>query len=169
MTCEAAFDRYLALDRNERVPLQVTLHLLVCPACRAGVRHLTLAETVLAAPLGVTRTVRSACPDCGRPDPVIAAAMARIASVDQVYPAAGTDVGRVSMTRWLVSGMALVVGFMVFPFSSMGVWSRAVFGDAFGVPFYILCGVAITAWCGLFVGTNIDFFVKKFGLQHTPA
>ena len=53
MTCDRAFNRYLELDKNERVPLRVTLHLLACPACRTGVRRLSRAERVLAAPLAV--------------------------------------------------------------------------------------------------------------------
>ncbi len=156
MTCESAFDRYLELDKNERVPLRVTLHLLACPACRTGVRHMTRAESIMSAPL---RQV-----DSSAGDPAIRAAMERIRAAGLSYPEDADELGRVSMTRWLVALFALAAGFAIVPSSSIGQWSRLVFGDAFYLPFYILCGVAVTIFGGLFVGSNIDFFVKRFGL-----
>lgn len=156
MTCDSAFDRYLELDKNERVPLQVTLHLFACPACRTAVRHMTRAERIMSAPL------RSPAPSAG--DPAIRAAMERIRAAGLSYPEDADETGRVSMTRWLVALFALAAGFAVVPSSSIGEWSRLVFGDAYYLPFYILCGVAVTVFGGLFVGSNIDFFVKKFGI-----
>lgn len=159
MNCEKAFDRYLSLDRHERVPFAVTLHLLVCPACRTAVRSLTRAESSLAAPY------LPACPKNPSADPVIAAAMARIQDARLAYPEVFAGEHRVSMSRWLVSGVGLIAGFTIMPFSAMGEWSRVVFGSAFSIPFYLLCGIGVTVYCGIFVGTNIDFFVKKFGFE----
>ena len=166
MTCEKAFDRYLDLDKNERVPFLVTLHLLVCPACRTGVRCMTRAEQILAVPLSPARAKPALDPANSAleevDDPVIHAALERIAAAGLSYPVL-EDEGRVSLFRWLVSGVILAGGFAVIPFSSIGEWGRTVFGNSFSVPFYLLCGIAVTAYCGLFIGTNIDFFVKKFG------
>jgi hypothetical protein len=156
MTCDSAFDRYLELGKDERVPLQVTLHLFACPACRTAVRRLTRAESIMSAPL------RS--PDSPPGDPVIRAAIERIRAAGLSYPEVADDLGRVSMTRWLVALFALAAGFAIVPSSSIGQWSRLVFGDAYYLPFYILCGVAVTVFGGLFVGSNIDFFVKRFGI-----
>jgi len=160
MTCEQHFDRYLSLDKNERVPLSLTLHLLVCPVCRTGVRHLTRAEIILAASLSPQKPLRNE-------DPVVAASLAMIAAAGLAYPAVEDEDEQVSLSRWLVSGIALAASFAIIPFSSIGAWSQTVFGNSFSVPFYISCGVIITAYFGLFVGTNIDLFVKKFGFQRT--
>lgn len=164
MTCEKAFNRYLELDKNARVPLAVTMHLLRCPACRTGVRSLTRAERALAAPLAVeSPAVRSRQPV----DPVVAIALERIQSAGLAYPAVPLDGRSVSLSRWLVTGICLAAGFAVVPFSSIGNWTGSTFGNSFLVPFYLLCGIAVTVYCGLFVGTNIDLFVKRFGLRHT--
>jgi len=163
MNCEKAFDRYLLLDKNERVPLSLTLHLLFCSSCRNGVRYMTRSEEILAKPLSSTLPSNS-------DDPVIALVLERITAAGLSYTQSASvppEEYQVSLFRWLVSGFALIVGFAVIPFTSIGVWSNVELGNAFSVPFYILCGVAITAYCGLFIGTNIDFFVKKFGFQHT--
>lgn len=160
MKCENAFDRYLALDKNEWVPFRVTLHLIICPTCRTGVRKMTRAEKNLASPLGLIQAVNS-------DDSKIALALERITAAGLAYSIKAPADSHVSLFRWLISGVALIAGFAIIPFTSIGIWSTSALGKSFSVPFYILCGVAITAYCGMFVGTNIDFFIKKFGIQHT--
>lgn len=165
MNCEKAFNRYLGLDKFEAVPLVVTLHLLVCPSCRTAVRRLSRAERALAAPLAVAEPDRA--PEClASPsfDPAVRAAMERINAAGLAYPDIFSEHGRVSLSRWLISGAALAAGFAILPFSNVGAWSRLAFGTGYLVSYFIVCGVAVTVWCGLFVGTNIDFFVKKFGI-----
>lgn len=163
MKCNQAFDRYLSLDKNERVPLAVTLHLLVCPVCRTSVRKMTEAERYLAVPLRVQPAEHEA-----HVDPILAAALDRIVSSGFVYPGTAPGEHFVSFMKWTVAGFVLAAGFAVLPFSSMGQWSRDVFGTAFSIPLYLICGMAVTGYCGMFIGTNIDFFVKKFGLDPTP-
>jgi hypothetical protein len=169
MKCEQAFDRYLSLDKNERVPFGVTLHLLSCPACRTSVRKLTRAENMLSRPLAVQATPASLF--CPVPevaiDPSVADLLARIGSEGHSFGTLCPAEPRISMYRWVVVGLALVAGFAIIPLSSIGIWTRLVFGNSFLVPFYLLCGVAVTVYCGLFIGTNIDFFVKKFGFHHS--
>lgn len=159
MDCKKAMDRYLALDKNEAVPIGVTLHLIACRDCRTAVRHLTEAEVLLARPLGHESVAV---------DPAIAGALARIAAAGAAYP----DVlgkNPVSLLKWFVVGSLLAAGFATVPFSFVGSWTRDVFGGAYVVPLSIVCGLAVTAYCGLFVGTNIDFFVKRFGPLTGPS
>jgi len=167
MNCATAFERYLSLDKDESIPLSITLHLFHCPACRTCVRQLSKAERVVAEPLSVL-TAQVPSWDAGPMDPVVAAAMARIRSSGLTVETERAGNHQVSLSRWLIAGMALAGGFIAFPFSPLGQWSRVAYGNAFSVPFYVLCGVAVTVYCGVFVGTNIDFFVKKFGIDR-PA
>jgi len=165
MTCDKAFDRYLGLDKFESVPLRVTLHLLGCPSCRTAVRRLSRAERALAEPLAV----HSVPETFNAPmDPAVRAAMERINGAGLAYPDTFGDKGKVSLSRWLISGVALAAGFAILPFSDVGAWSRLAFGTGYLVSYFLVCGVTVTVWCGLFVGTNIDFFVKKFGIER-PA
>lgn len=162
MTCDEAFNRYLELDKNERVPLRVTLHLFACPACRTGVRRLSRAERVLASPHAVSaQGAFSSASD----DAAVLSAMERIRAAGLAYPPSQDDEGRVSLSRWIGSGLGLVFGFAIIPFSAIGEWSRLAFGTSFSIPLYLLCGIAVTTWCGVFIGSNIDFFVKKFNID----
>ncbi|HKL85932.1 MAG TPA: hypothetical protein VJ861_06345 [Treponemataceae bacterium] len=159
MTCEKAFDRYLELDKNERVPLGVTLHLLRCPVCRTSVRALTRSEVFLASSLEESSV------DFKVEDPIVAEALTRIKATGFLWEAPPVQDKHVSLFRWIVSGLVLGGGFALVPSSSIGIWSQGVFGTSFSIPFYLMCGMAITTWCGMFVGSNIDFFVKKFGIK----
>jgi hypothetical protein len=157
------YDRYLALDKNERVPLALTLHLLLHAECRTSIRRLTRAERLLAAPFSITLE-----------SPVSATfaveeALRRVREASLSYPETFADDGKVSLYRWFIAGVALIAGFGVFPFSYLGDWVKDAAGAAFYAPFFIVCGLAITMYCGMFVAANIDFFVKKFGFRHSPA
>jgi len=132
--CSNAFERYLALDKHERVPLSLMIHLVFCPVCRAAVRQMAAAEYLLSHSLA-PRPSRSVLPE----DPVLTSALEKI-----------------------TAGLFLAGGFALFPFTASGVWMQAEFGKALIVPFYILCGCAVTAYGGLFIGTNIDLFLKRF-------
>jgi hypothetical protein len=160
MTCEKAFDGYLALDKFEHVPANITLHLLFCPTCRTAVRNLTRAEKVLAKPFVPPREAPQAI------DPVVAAAIARIKDSGLSYVPANTTEQKVSLQRWMVCGAIMIACFAFVPFSSTGQWSKTMYGTSYSIPLFLLCGVAVTIYCMFFIATNIDFFVKKFGLQH---
>lgn len=157
MKCSTAFERYLALDKHERVPLTLTFHLFRCPVCRAAVRQVSRVESLLSRPFA-TRSPKASLSH----DPVLAAAMEKIAAAGLVYPVQEPVAKRVSLFRWFVVGVLLAGGFVVLPFSASGVLMTEEFGTALVVPFYILCGCAVTAYGGLFIGTNIDLFIKRF-------
>lgn len=52
--CGKMMDKFLMLDKHERIPLDVTLHLLKCKKCRSQVRYLTKAEKFAAEPLKIS-------------------------------------------------------------------------------------------------------------------
>ena len=51
--CSEVMNNYLSLDKGERVPLGVTLHLITCKECRNQVRALKKAEKIARAPLEI--------------------------------------------------------------------------------------------------------------------
>jgi len=158
MRCERTINRYMELDKYQRVPLLVTLHLLICRSCRTTIRRMTHAEALIADPL---RSVQSL------PDEMIDRSLEQIIASGLAYPHISPREYPVSMKKWVIVGCALIAGFMFVPLSSVSIWSRDSLGQSYAVALYLLYGLVVTAYCGLFVGTNIDFFVKKFGLHRT--
>ena len=53
-------NQYLMLDKGERVPLKISLHLLGCKKCREQIKLLKLAEKEISAPLKIETPVTDA-------------------------------------------------------------------------------------------------------------
>lgn len=129
--CEKNMDVFLSLDKNERIPLGVTLHLLKCKKCRSQVHYLTLAERYASEPI-------------------------RTNGIKEMLE--NLPVKPVSMTKWIFWGVVMIllmVNFVLF--------LNKIDQKTFAIIFNIIFGILVTAYCTLFVGTNIDFFVKKIG------
>lgn len=128
-TCEKNMETFLSLDKYERIPLGVTLHLLKCKKCRSQARYLTLAERYASEPIR-TLPLKDALENL------------------QIKP--------VSMTKWILWGAVMILLMVTF-----GIFLNRFDRASFAIIFNVLFGLLITAYCTLFVGTNMDFFIKK--------
>ncbi|MBR1403889.1 MAG: hypothetical protein IJ558_06895 [Treponema sp.] len=126
--CEKKMDEFLALDKNERLPLSLTLHLLSCKKCRSQVHYLTLAERYASEPI-------------------------HAASAKELF-ATRQPLKPVSMTKWIVWGTIMLLLMVTF-----GIFLNRI--DHAAIFFHVLFGILVTAYCVLFVATNMDFFIKK--------
>ena len=143
--CNRIMDIYLGLDKGERVPLEVTLHLLTCSKCRKQVKLLKNAEKLTRAPLEV-------------PVPIDDEAI--ISVMKKIDPNYSLSKNPISITKWIVGGVAMILFMLTFGLSS---FQEANTG--FLISFYILFAVAITSYCALFVGTNMDYFIKMINTK----
>jgi hypothetical protein len=139
--CDEMMDKFFSLDKNERYPLKLTLHLLTCETCRTQVRLCTLAEKVSAAPLA-----RPADEDA------IGALIQKIKAASPDH----SDVSPISLRRWIVSGIVMIFMMMFFV-----VASPQTSGNYLQLAFYLVFAGAVTAYCALFIASNMDFFIKK--------
>ena len=62
----------------------------------------------------------------------------------------------VSLTNWIVGGVLMVCFMLAFGFFTHGMNSALL-----SLSYYLLFAGSVTAYCALFVGANMDFFVKK--------
>lgn len=138
--CNRIMDIYLGLDKGERVPLEVTLHLLTCSKCRKQVRLLKSAEKLTRAPLEV-------------PVPIDDEAILSV--MKSIDPSYSSTKNPISITKWIVGGIAMILFMLTFGLSSFQEADKG-----FLITFYIVFALAITSYCALFVGTNMDYFVK---------
>lgn len=141
--CDQIMERFLELDKNERLPLQVTMHIIACKKCRTEVRLFTLAERVCAEPLKIPAADN---------DTIINMLMRKI---DPEYVSNGR-IAHISMRRWIVSGIAMIIAMCMFLFLHSSIASNAL-----DIAFCILFTCVVSAYCAIFVGSNMDFFVKK--------
>lgn len=139
--CKEVMDKYLMLDKGERVPLNVTLHLITCKECRSQVRAMKAAEKIARAPLEIPVEMD---------DFSIEAVMAKI---DPNF--CPTAKNPISMAKWIIGGIAMILFMLTFGLSNYCSANKTVM-----IAFYILFAACVTAYCAMFIGTNMDFFVK---------
>lgn len=139
--CNEIMEQYLSLDKGERIPLELTLHLLSCKRCRSQVRLLRQAEKA---------TVPNSCNQTALDDAAILAVMKKITTKSD------SQKNPISLSKWIIGGILMALLFVVF-----SVLAKPGSNHFLTVYTYIELAALITAYCALFVRSNMDFFVKK--------
>lgn len=144
--CDKMMDEFLMLDKHERIPLDVTLHLLKCKKCRTQIRYLSKAEKFASSPLKITVPVTNS----------------KISEIlKEANPAWQTEnlrIKPVSMKKWIFCGILMIFLMATYPFSA-----AKLSGEIMNTFFYIFFGIVVTAYCAIFIAANLDYFVKKTG------
>lgn len=138
--CNEVMDKYFSLDKGDKVPLAVTLHLITCKECRRQVKAMKAAERIARAPLEIPVEMT---------DFSIEAVMAKI---DPNYSYSKNPI---SIAKWIIGGIAMILLMLTFGLSEYCSANKTVM-----ITFYTLFAGCVTAYCALFIGTNMDFFVK---------
>ena len=141
-------DKYLELDQNQRVPFALSWHLLCCRKCRAQVRALTHAQKLAKMALKI-------------PAPVNNSVITSV--VKSIDPSYSFKEHHVPLWQWIIAGVLLLAILFYFTLFT----SRANYGF---LSFFLYTGMAFvfTAYCAVFVVSNIDFFVKKISTVKVP-
>lgn len=142
MNCNEIMDRYLELDKGERVPFHITWHLLTCRKCRQQIALLRLAEKTVAKSLEIPVPLN---------DSTIEAVMKKIQPESDI-----SSQNPISIRKWIFGGILMIIlmlefGFITDPRSD----------NMLTLSFYLIFSAIIITYCALFIGTNMDFFIKK--------
>ena len=129
---------FFELDKNQRIPLALTFRLLFSKKCRNLVRLLTKAEKLASKPVAVQVPVTAVLQKLS---PEFEAACSR-----SPFP----------LSRWIFAGVAMI-GLMI----TFGILTKSSSSQTVVLPFYFLFATVVTSYCALFIGCNMDFFVKQ--------
>ena len=142
--CDKMMDKFLMLDKQERIPLDVTFHLLKCKKCRTQVRYLSKAEKYASEPLKVSVPITDS-----KISAILKAANPR-------WSTENFKIKPVSMAKWIVCGILMLLFMTTYSFTAAKLGNEEA--NTF---FYITFGIVITAYCAIFIASNLDFFIKK--------
>ncbi|MBE6349386.1 MAG: hypothetical protein E7062_01340 [Spirochaetaceae bacterium] len=140
MNCEKAMNTFFELDKNERLPLKLTLHLFACKKCRSLVRSLTLAEKSASKTLQQVKKTTDA--------PILSI----MENIKNSVPVSQQP--QVSLAKWITGGIIMICLMLFFNFLTQG-------NSSFSFIFAIVFAGVVCAYSAIFVGSNLDFFVKK--------
>lgn len=149
--CKKIMDQFLLLDKNQKIPLKITLHLLGCKECRTQVRLLSLAEKASAKSLNTKLPLNN--------DTLVS-----IMSKIKPKTVAPEKIKHESLAHWIIIGIIMLVAMLVY-----GVQTVSLNSTFMVVPFYLCFAGIVCVYCALFVGSNLDFFVKLFDTPQGSA
>lgn len=141
--CEEIMNSYLMLDKNERVPLNITIHMIKCRKCRNQIRLLSLAEKYLAEPLNIQVPLTDK-------------------SIEKVLDSIPPKIYRkimskpLSMAGWITGGIIMFLCFIIFMTFIPMMETKDL-----SLIYSLMIAVIVTAYCTMFVISNIDVFIKK--------
>lgn len=142
-------DLYLGLDKGERIPFKVTIHLLFCRKCRRDIKLMAQAEKLLSSPLKI-------------PVPLTDTTIENILrTIDPKFSNIQLK-NPISMRNWIIGGTLMILFMFVF------VFSRNISRDL-DVAISLVFAGCVIAYILMFVFSNIDFFVKKINTMKTAA
>ena len=139
--CENVMTSFFELDKGERLPFLDSVHLLMCRECRTKVRALSKAEKLMQNPLMEKSPFNS---------------RSLSQAIRNSEPSWLENLKPVSMTRWVLSGLCMIV-LLVFS----GIFLEKVQNQEYLTWFFVIVGGAVTAYCAMFIAVNLDFFIKK--------
>lgn len=142
-------DDYLSLDKGQRIPLDLTIHLLKCKKCRSEIRALSYAEKIAGRPLAI-------------PTPITDKSIALV--MKQIDPSFNPQKNHVPLYQWVIFGVVMIAALC-----SFGIFTSSSSDHFLMFAFYLMFAGAVTAYCMLFIGTNLDFFVKKINTYKTNS
>lgn len=141
--CNKIIERYLQLDKNQRLPLSITLHILSCKSCKNKIRMMSLAEESIKEPISIEV-------------PITDNSIEQI--MQKISPESYNKITKnpISMTNWIISGIITI----------LLLCASVIFASKFNSStltfiYTLISGTAIITYCCAFVISNIDFFVKK--------
>ena len=149
--CEKMIDTYLMLDKHERIPLAVCIHLLTCKKCRTQVRMMTQAEEKLSSPLAIQLPFSDLklCSIMQSVDPGF--------DIKSICP--------VSMRKWVITGIFMIIGIIIFEILDYLLPGAAILSASI----HIVFGISIVLYCTIFIASNLEFFVKLMQTSAKPA
>ena len=151
--CNRIMDTFLLLDKDEHIPLNVTAHLLVCRKCRSQVRLLTRAEHLSALPLSIETPLT---------DTKLKSIMKKVHAMKRDWQKDESVPNPISMKGWVISGILMIILMLTFALFSRN-------NSVLSLAFYLVFAMIITVYSALFIGSNIDFFIKKINTNNTAA
>lgn len=135
--CSHIMERFLELDKNERIPLDMTAHILNCAQCRNQIKMYTQAEKLL----------------CKKEENLFDF-VPTSQVMEKLYPGSIKQ-KKMPILHWLIIGIILLICMI---FCSIAIQKFIPHLNPFG--FIFIAGIICT-YCMMFVWCNMEYFVKK--------
>lgn len=148
-TTEKLITEYLMLDKNQKVPLSLSLKMFFNKKCHTTIKMIASAENLTKQPLNLTSPFT---------DSSIAAVMNKIAP-QEYQKLIQTPI---SIANWIISGIFMII-LLFSPLFLTNIMNSL--SSQFSLFYSLFIATCVTAYASVFVFSNIDFFVKKISTK----
>ena len=90
--------------------------------------------------------------------------VAIMAQIDSKYERKAEKIKHVSLRHWIIIGLIMLVAMLFY-----GIQTVSLNSTVLVIPFYLCFAGIVCVYCALFVGSNLDFFVKLFDTPRGSA
>lgn len=160
MKCNELMEEYLHIERYERLPLHMVLHLLHCKKCRDNVRNMTLAMH-----FSSNKVMQRA----SKTNPLYLKTMQQIRLTKNEKSIKSSNFSIFIFSLWGVIGTAMLAIFLIIPSTKIGIKFMQVFGSHFTLQFLFTIVSFLTICTIIFIANNLKLFVKTFKLASSKA
>lgn len=146
--CENNMEQYLSLDKNERVPFKISMHLISCKKCRTQIKMLKTAEKVCKHSIIIATPIN---------DSTIENIMQKVSP--ETYKTLSQK--NSSLHKWIIGSLIIPVMMFIpaiFTTSAMNI-------DLLSLFYALLLAIYIASYCCVFALGNVDLFVKKISAK----
>ncbi len=150
MTCDEAMNAYFLLDSGEAPPADLAAHLAACPACAVETRR-------FGSSLAVLRLAGDLSPDTD----LSRAVMEKISALDAetgrlgLHGAARETRPELSLGNWIGTGLLIVAGMLLIPFSTILPALHRFAGPGLELYLHLVMGAVVTTYITLFIGSHL--------------
>lgn len=141
MTCKNFMDNYMLLDKNQVLPLNMIIHLLFCEECRTIVRKFSKAEKLTFQV--EQKKCRQTCEN----------SINNFEILQKIFKD-DMKIHKVHLYNWIFIGIILLICMV---FCSI-ILNRFI--PQMQNVWFVFIATVICTYCVIFVGMNMDFFVK---------
>ena len=159
MECNDYMDRFLELDR-EKPSGDLAEHLAACPRCSEEARRLNAAYSLMAKE-GRKKPVQDLVPG------IMAALQAPENSVPGIIsPFQEEDDDERPLRNWIWSGVFLLLGMMLIPFSTILPGLIGLYGKSFDITMHLILGLFITVYGTVFIISHMGMLRRVLRLEN---
>lgn len=144
MKCDKIEKKFLKLENYDSLPLSITLHILFCKNCKTKLnfmqkQFLDLQNKSLHSTASMNNLIMS-----------------------KINAKESRSLEDVSFWPWFMSGSFIFSGTILISYSDTFSSLKKYFGDNIELPMYIILGLCLTIFSGMFVSSHLERMKKYF-------
>ncbi|MEL3908642.1 MAG: hypothetical protein P1P64_06480 [Treponemataceae bacterium] len=156
MKCEKVLDEYCKLDKNESLPFNISMHIIVCPRCKEIISQMHNVYELHFVNFNASKNTNEK-------ENLVIETMQKIKRLNNAKPKAKKS-HRGEFTFFVIIMVLCVLPFGILPTLKIGQVLIETLGVFFVLPLGLLCAFVVSLISAIFIIRNRKYFVKRFGI-----